>query len=70
MVIEIRVCVTGKTAPIFLTSNIVLVVGAAVLFVELPKRGVINAKNLSDSIDLSERRLAAENHAIVENDGT
>jgi hypothetical protein len=36
----------------------------------LPEGGVINAKNLGDSINLSERRLAAENHAVVENDGT
>jgi hypothetical protein len=51
IVMEMSVRVTGKTAPIFLASNIVLVVGAAVLFVEL--RVVINAENLGDSINLS-----------------
>jgi len=47
------VCVAGKTAPVFLTFNIVLVVGAAVFFVELPESGVINAEDLGDSINLS-----------------
>src|SRR5438876_7209069 len=66
IVIEMSIRVTGKTAPVFLATNVVLVVSAAVLFVELPKGGVINLEKLGDSINLSYRRLAAENHAIVE----
>src|SRR6267378_4399756 len=57
MVIEMSLRVTGKTAPVFLAANIVLVVSAAVLFVKSPKGGVINAENLGDSINLPERRF-------------
>ncbi len=48
------VCVASKTAPVFLAIDLVLVVGSSILFVELPERGVINAENLRDSIDVFE----------------
>jgi hypothetical protein len=53
IVIKMSVCVAGKTAPVFLTFNIVLVVDAAVFFVELPESGVINAEDLGNSVNLS-----------------
>ena len=66
---EMSVCVVSKTAPVFLAVDVVLVVGAPIFLVELPECGVINAENLGHSIDLFEGWLAAENHAVVENDG-
>ncbi|OLB31870.1 MAG: hypothetical protein DMG41_25330 [Acidobacteria bacterium] len=51
IVIEMSIRVTCKTAPVFLATNIVLVVSAAVLFVELPKSGVINTEDLGYSVN-------------------
>jgi hypothetical protein len=44
--------ITRKTSPVFLAINIILVVSAAVLFVELPKGGVVNTEDLGYSINL------------------
>src|SRR5437660_206076 len=49
---DVSIRVTRKTVPVFLATNIVLVVSAAVLFLELPKGGVINAEDLGYSINL------------------
>ena len=48
---DVSIRVTRKTVPVFLATNIALVVSAAVLFVELPKGGVINTEDLGYSVN-------------------